>query len=512
VAEQKIDFTRSDDRINTLLEYVQEIVDLSSLAALADWDQQTAMPDGANEVRGHQMATMSGLVHDRQTSPQLGELLKSLEDVVHQPQYSDADRALVRDTRRAYDFAVKLPRELVKEMEIARVDAFNTWVKARANNDFGLFAPKLKKIIEFQREVADRWGYKETRYDALLDAYEPGFTAAKVSALFEPVRDVSKTMLKRIQQSGNKVDMSSVSGQRFDVEKQKELCIKALKAMGYDFNRGELRVSAHPFTTSFGSPFDVRVTTRYQEDYLPMGLMGALHEGGHAVYEQGVAPTLVRTPLASGATMGVHESQSRLWENIIGRSTAFWKGQFGLVRECFPEQFQQVSAETFARALNNVEASLIRVEADEVTYNLHIIIRFEMERAMMNEDVSVESLPSMWNAKYQDYLGITPDSDANGILQDVHWTSGFGYFPSYTFGNLYSAQIYNTLRKAYPDFDERLAGGDVSFVLNWLRENLYAYGTIYQPEELIQRVTGEAPNPQYLVDYLTNKFSQIYNL
>ena len=240
--------------------------------------------------------------------------------------------------------------------------------------------------------------------------------------------------------------------------------------------------------------------------------MAAIHEGGHALYEQGSSPTLVRTPVAGGASMGTHESQSRLWENAIGRSESFWRGQYALVREAFPDHFANVDVTTFVRALNKVQPSLIRIEADEVTYNLHIIVRFELERQLVNGNVDIESLPGMWNAKYREYLGIEPDTDSQGILQDIHWTSGFGYFPSYTLGNLYAAQIYATLRKIFPDFDERLSRGDTLSILNWLREHMYVYGSIYMPEDLMQRVTGEKPNPEYFVRYLTEKFEKIYHL
>lgn len=506
-----LDFTRSDERIEELLRRMNEAADLYGLAALADWDQQTAMPRGASETRMYQMATLQGIAHGRWTDPRLGELLAELDGSVTQPSFTDADRALVREARRAYDRATKLPRELVEEIERVKVASFEAWVTARKKSDFASFAPWLQRTVALQREVADRLGFGETRYDVLLDEYEPGLTSKRVDELFAPVREVSATLLKRIQSSGTSVDASSLYGS-FSNQGQNVLCERVLQRIGYDLAHGQIAVSAHPFTTSFGAPFDVRLTVRFDEKYLPTSLMAALHEGGHALYEQGVAPTLVRTPLAGGTSLGVHESQSRLWENGIGRSAAFWQGQYAAVREVFPEQFNNVDVATFARALNSVQPSLIRVEADEVTYNLHIIIRFELERALINGEIEVESLPRLWNAKYRDYLGIEPPNDSQGVLQDMHWSSGFGYFPTYTLGNLYSAQILHTLKATFPDFDERLAAGDTNFVLQWLREHLYAYGAIYRPQELIKRVTGEAPDPQYFVRYLTDKFGKVYNL
>jgi carboxypeptidase Taq len=479
--------------------------------ALADWDQQTAMPRGAGEVRTHQATTLQGILHDRQTDPALGKVLGELEQEVQQPRFSDADRGLVRQVLRAYQHAVKLPRTLVEELTRVRSAGFEAWLEARAKDDFAIFAPWLQQTITLQREVADRYGYTETRYDALLDEYEPDLTSRKVEQLFTPVKEVSTTMLRRIQQSGHTVDRSSLFG-NFAPEKQEQLCEQVLRTMGYDFNRGQLARSEHPFTTSFGAPDDVRLTARYGADYLPMSVMAAMHEGGHGLYEQGIARALVRTPLASGASLGVHESQSRLWENAIGRSQAFWQNHYKLLQTAFPEHFSTVTVESYARALNQVEPSLIRVEADEVTYNLHIVIRFELEKELINGNLSIESLPGLWNKKYEEYLNITPPTAVEGVLQDTHWTFGFGYFPTYTLGNLYAAQIYHTLRKDFSDFDARLAAGDSSFVLNWLHERLHQYGAVYQPEELIQRVTGERPDPQYFVRYLTEKFEKVYDL
>ncbi len=505
------DFTHSDARISELLTRMHEITDLSALSSLSEWDQNTAMPEGGSEVRGAQQATLQGILHERWTAPQLGSLLDDLNSKVEHAPFTDADRGLVRYARRTYDRATKLPRELVEEMVRVSSASFEAWRRAKVHNDFASFAPWLSRTVSLQREVADRLGYIETRYDALLDEYEPGLTVSKLDALFGPVREVSTTLLQRIQASGNTVDASCLEG-HFPIEQQVILCKSILSGMGYDFSRGLVAQSPHPFTSSFGSPFDVRVTIRPDEHFIQAALMAAIHEGGHAVYEQGSATTLLRTPIAGGASMGVHESQSRLWENAIGRSEAYWRGQYAKVREIFPEHFADVDVTTFARALNRVQPSLIRVEADEVTYNLHIIIRFELEKALVNGDLAIESLPSTWNAKYREYLGIEPETDTNGVLQDIHWTSGFGYFPTYTLGNLYGAQIFHALRKPFADFDQRLAGGDSAFILEWLQEHMYIFGAVYLPEDLMKRVTGEVPDPRYFARYLTSKFEAIYGL
>jgi carboxypeptidase Taq len=504
-------FTRSNAHISELLTYMHEIIDLRSLVELAAWDQNTAMPEGGGEMRGHHTATLEGIIHERWVSERLGQVLQRLKDAETHADFTDADKALVREAQRGYDQATKLPRELVEEVARVQTGSFEAWRRARTNNDFASFAPWLGRTISLQREVADHLGFAETRYDALLDLFELGATTRKIDQLFTPVREITATLLKRIQASSEIVEDTCLQGD-FASEKQISLSDAVLRNMGYDFTHGAMATSPHPFTVSFGSPFDVRLTIAPEQHFIQPSVMAAIHEGGHALYEQGSSPNLTRTPLAGGASMGTHESQSRLWENNIGRSLPFWLGQYKLIQEAFPEHFGKVDVETFVRALNKVQPSLIRIEADEVTYNLHIIIRYELERAMINGEVAVESLPSMWNAKYREYLNIEPDTHSAGILQDMHWSSGFGYFPTYTLGNLYGAQIYHKLYEVFPDLDERLAQGEIAFIRHWLEEHMYAYGGIYLPEELVRRVTGEKPNPAHFVRYLTNKFERIYNL
>jgi carboxypeptidase Taq len=491
-----VNFTTSDPTISQLLTRLHEISDLQALDALAGWDQQTAMPPGASEVRMHQVATLQGLIHERSTAPEIGILLDQLAEKVQQPPFTDADRGLYSQVKRDYDQATKLPRELVEEMARVRSASLDAWVKARSTSNFALFAPWLKRTVDLQREIADRFGYDENRYDALLNLYEPNLTVRKVEKLFEPVRAVTKTLLHRIQESGKQISTACLE-QSFPVDKQLDLSEKVIRSIGYDFEHGQLARSAHPFTTSFGAPDDVRLTVRCDEYFLQMSLMAALHEAGHGLYEQGCSPALVRTPLAGGASLGAHESQSRLWENAIGRTLPFWQGRYHILKEIFPEQFEHVDTETFVLALNKVQPSLIRVE---------------LEKALVNGELAVDDLPAAWNAKYLEYLGVEPANDAEGVLQDVHWTSGFGYFPTYTLGNLYGAQILDALQATFPDFDARLAAGDTDFALNWLRERMHTYGAIYLPEDLIKRVTGAAPDPQYFVRYLTSKFEHIYDL
>ncbi len=505
------DFTHQDARIRELLDCVHEISDLNALSALAEWDQNTSMPGGAGEMRGDQMATLQGVLHERWTAPRLGQLLQELTEVVAQDSFTDADRGLVRQTRRSYEHATKLPRKLVEEMARVQAASFEAWRRARENNDFASFAPWLKRIVLLQREIADHLGYDETRYDALLDQFEPGMTASKLDRLFAPIREVSLMMLRRIQQSGHTIDDSCLTGD-FALEEQVVLSKTLLRNMGYDFSFGGIAESPHPFTTSFGSPFDVRLTIHPDRHFIQPAVMAAIHEGGHALYEQGSAQTLARTPVAGGASMGAHESQSRLWENPIGRSLPFWQGQYSAVLASFPQHFASVDISTYVRALNKVQPSLIRIEADEVTYNLHILIRFELEKALINGDVAVESLPGLWNAKYREYLGIEPANDAEGVLQDIHWSSGFGYFPTYTLGNLYAAQFMAAARRDLPGLDDDFRRGDFARLKGWLTANIYGHGQRYRANELCRRVTGEPLDHRPFLDYLRGRYEPLYGL
>ena len=507
-----LSFTLTDAELKELFDRTQEISDLGNLARIVGWDQRVKMPPEANQVRGPQLATMHAIIHERQTAPRLGELLKVLEQRIQDERYTDADRGLVRQARRDYDQATKVPATLVKALTEAASSAWGAWEKARPANDFASFAPYLRKIVELRRQQAEYLGYQGAPYDALLDQFEPGMTLETLNPILDRVREATVNLLQRIRASETKVDTSCLHGS-FAASKQLDLCQAMLQAMGYRFAAGRMDLSSHPFTSGGGSPFDVRVTTRVDPTYFPMALMAAIHEGGHAVYEQGSDPALARTILAGGASMGVHESQSRLWENYIGRSLPFWKYHFSTLRAHFPEAFASCSAEELVRALNQVKPSLIRVEADEVTYNLHIIIRYELEQRLINGELDIADLPGLWSQKYHDYLGVEPQTDTEGVLQDIHWSSGsFGYFPTYTLGNLYGAQIYATLRREFPDYDERLAIEGAEFILNWLREHMYVYGQVYTPTELARAVTGEALNHEYFVQYANAKFGALYGL
>jgi carboxypeptidase Taq len=507
-----LSLTLDNPDLKELTAYTRESADLGSLAALAGWDQETAMPPGGAEARGRQSAAIGALLHERQTAPQIREWLDRLEPRVAASPFTDADRGMVREVRRDYETSVKLPTALVRELAEVGAAAFEAWRRAREHNAFQEFAPLLKRMVTLQREVADRLGYPEQRYDALLDLYEPGLTYRQAAPLLARAREASIDVLQRIRSSGHPADNSLLRG-HFGTEQQLRVCNDALRSIGYDFQRGVLAQSAHPFTTGIASPSDVRLTVRVQEQLLSAAVMAALHEGGHGLYEQNLPAALAGTPVGRVVSLGAHESQSRLWENAIGRSEAYWRYQLPALRAVFPDQLRDVEPAAFARALCQVQPSLIRVEADEVTYNLHIIVRFELEAALIGGDIEVDDLPALWNERYEQYLGVRPERDADGVLQDIHWSHGsYGYFPTYTLGNLYAAQIYSAIRRAFPDFDARLASDGPRFILDWLREHMYRYAAVYTPAELIERVTGEPPNPEYFARYLRERYNWVYQL
>jgi carboxypeptidase Taq len=382
-------------------------------------------------------------------------------------------------------------------------------VEARQKSDFSIFAPHLKTIVALKKEEADYLGYEASPYDALLDAYEPGLTVAQVAPLFASLKTPLVALLKKIK--GAPVSPSDdFLHLYYAPERQLAFGQRVLEAMGYNARNGRQDISAHPFTTSF-HPTDVRITTRVDEHDLLSSLFSSIHEGGHALYDQGLNPDYFGTPLGEALSLGIHESQSRLWENGIGRSKAFWKYFYPVLQKTFPEALQKIDMENFYAAINIVRPSLIRVEADELTYNLHIMLRFEIERALMEENLPVEALPTLWNEKMKEYLGVVPDSDADGVLQDVHWSGGaIGYFPTYTLGNLYSVQFLNQAKKEMPDLMSHVEKGNLLPLKTWLNEKIHRWGRSYPSDELVRRVTGEPLNPRYFIEYLTEKFDEIY--
>ena len=397
---------------------------------------------------------------------------------------------------------------------IARVTTlgYEAWHVARAESDYARFAPHLEEILQLSREVAELRGYPEQRYDALLDEYEPGMRASQVTAMFEAIKPALVALVQAIGSRGLPVDDSPLR-QDFDEGRQEAFGRSVVSALGFDWGRGRQDRAVHPFCTSF-TRGDVRITTRFERNFLPAALFGSLHETGHALYEQGVAPRYDGNTLGGGTSLGVHESQSRLWENLVGRSRPFWQAYYPDLQGTFPEQLGGVAPGDWYRAINKVEPSLIRVEADEVTYNLHILLRFEMEVALLEGTVSVQDAPAAWNAKYEQYLGLTPPDDAQGILQDVHWSGGgIGYFPTYSVGNLLSVQLFEAANDALGgEIAAQIARREFGPLHGWLQENIYQYGRKYDPKELVRRVTGRPLDPAPYLRYLGAKFGDVYGL
>jgi len=496
--------------IENLKKLVGEVYDLNAASSVLAWDQQVLMPPGGAEGRAAQLATLSSLAHTKFTSNELGEALDAAQGETDKLDADSDEARLVSVVRREYEKQRKVTAEWVAEYSRATSLAHQTWQKAKAESDFGSFAPKLKEIFQLRRDYADFFKPYDHVYDPLLDDFEPGMKAADVQAIFDDLRTHQVALVQAIADAGPPDD--SMLHLHYPEADQWAFGEEVVRQFGYDFDRGRQDKSAHPFTTSFGID-DVRITTRFLEDYLPSALFATLHEAGHAMYEQGVKPELARTPLADGSSLAIHESQSRLWENLVGRSWPFWVRFYGRLQEVFPSQLGQVSLDDFYHAVNKVEPSLIRVEADEATYNLHIMLRFELEKALMEDNLPVDDLPTIWNDKMQEYLGITPPDDAKGVLQDVHWSAGLvGYFPTYALGNLVACQWWELIGDAIPDLEKQIEAGQFDELLAWLRTNIHQHGRKFKPTELIERITGEGLSAEPYLRYLRTKFGEIYGL
>ena len=492
-----------------------EIRRLIHISSLLSWDQQTYMPAKAEGERADQLELLSGLIHDRQTSPELGALLSQAGADDRRPFGPDdaapVERAYIRELYRAYRRSTRLPRRLVTELAKQAAIGQARWVEARKASDFGLFAPQLSVILGLVRESAACLGYKEHPYDPLLDEYEPWMKTSEVEKVFAGLRVRLRALLDRIVASGRRPDTSFLNAP-YPVDRQREFSLTVLREIGYDFQRGRLDESAHPFSTTLGRA-DVRLTTRYNPDFFNPGVFGTIHEAGHGLYELGIGAELADTILADGTSMGIHESQSRMWENFIGRSLPFWVYFYPRLKALFPQMLEPVRLEDFHRAVNAVQPSLIRVEADEVTYNLHILVRFELEKRLISGDLQVGELPGAWNAQYRAALGVEPPDDAQGVLQDIHWSMGsFGYFPTYALGNLYAAQFYRTMKRDLPGMEEELVRGEFAPVLSWLRDKVHRLGRLVPAAELCRQVTGESLDPGCLAEYLEGKYSGLYEL
>lgn len=495
----------------SLKERIAECKRLTEALSVVHWDMETYMPPGGAESRAEQLAVLQRLAHTLFTSDEVGNLLEaSLAETSDLP-YDHDDAAHLRVIKRTYDREVKVPSDLVAEEAKTTALAHEEWKKARKQNDYKLFQPWLEKIVDIERKITEHRGYKETLYDGMLDVFEPGMTTAEVERIFTQFREGLVELVKQIRESGVEVD-NSVMFRKYDVEKQKLVTNDVVGRIGFDFNHGRQDIAVHPFCTSFSS-LDVRITTRFDENYLPGSVFASMHEAGHAMYEQGFPREFLGTMLADGASLGFHESQSRMWENQVGRSREFISYYLPELKKFFPESLSDVEVEQFYKAANKVQPSLIRVEADEVTYNLHIMLRFEIEKAMVAGTMNFSELPEIWNSKMEEYLGIRPDKDANGVLQDVHWSGGtIGYFPTYSLGNLIAAQLWEKAESEMPDLRRNIAQGEFQPLLGWLRRNVHAHGSKYLPSELVQKITGSPIDANVCLKYLRTKYSEIYNL
>lgn len=488
-----------------------EITDLNGAVSLLGWDQHTYMPPGGAAARAEQLATLEKLSHEMFIADEVGELIEAASAEVSSLAYESDDASLVRVTRRDYEKARKVPPALVAEIARSTSTGMEIWVKARTDSNFRAFHPILQKIFVLQRELAKSLGYEEQIYDALLDRYEPGMRTSQIEKVFT---DLKKELIPLVQAISERVESvnDTVLHRHYDAQRQWDFGIEVLKRLGYHMQRGRQDKSVHPFTTSF-SVNDVRITTRIDENFLPSALFGTLHECGHALYDQGVSPALERTPLRGGASLGIHESQSRLWENLVGRSQEFWKFSYPRLVSLFPEALSDTTFEAFYRMINRVEPSLIRVEADEVTYNLHIMIRFELEVELLEDRLLVADLPEAWNSRMKRYLGVAPSNDAQGVLQDVHWSNGLiGYFPTYSLGNLISVQLFEKAKADCPDILDRIQQGEFGALLSWLQTHIHCHGRKFLPSELAERATGSSLQAEPYVNYLRRKYSEIYAL
>ncbi|MDA7541411.1 carboxypeptidase M32 [bacterium] len=500
----------SNETLEKLIDHTRQTAILASVDELLNWDQRTLMPKSAETYRADQITLINGMVHQRNTDPRLGEWLAELVD--QYPADSTDDAAVtVHRLYKQYNKEKNVPARLVEEISRARVKAHSAWVGARETNSFADFAPYLETIVKLFKEKTEAIGFGDCAYDVLLDDYEPDAKTSEVTAVFAELKDGLVPLIREIGESKYRPDKSIIE-RRFDIAAQRKFGLKAASAIGFDFDAGRLDVTHHPFCCTVG-PKDCRITTRYNENHFNGAFFGTLHEAGHGLYEQGLREDQFGLPPGEYCSLGIHESQSRLWENLVGRSKAFWEHFFPKAQSAFANSIGDVTLDQFYGAVNYVEPSLIRVEADEATYSLHIIIRFEIEQAIFDGALDVIDFPAAWNQKYVEYLGIEPPNDSDGVLQDVHWCEGlFGYFPTYALGNLYAAQFFAAAEKEIGDMDSQFRNGEFQPLLNWLRENVHVTGKSRSATGILKAATGETLSPAAMIEGLRKKYSEIYSI
>jgi carboxypeptidase Taq len=496
-------------QFDELCSLAREAALIESIEEALGWDERTYMPAAAGEYRAEQMTYVSGVAHQKQTSPRLGELLNELStsDLMKDP-HSDA-AATIRELKRGYDKQIKLPQLLVEELTRASVLGQQAWVKARENNDFPAFAPHAEKLFHLKRQEAECLGYEHDLYDALLDDYEPDAKTVDVAKVLAELRTELVPLVQAIMQSGRKAPIEILQ-RHYPTAAQEAFGKAAAAAIGFDFTRGRLDVTDHPFCSGIG-PHDCRITTRYDERFFNTAFFGILHEAGHGIYDQGLRADQFGLPPGTYVSLGIHESQSRMWENLVGRSRALWQHFFPQLQVAFPSAVGDVRLDDFFWAINYVAPSLIRVEADEATYNLHIIIRFELEQAILKQDLAIGDLPAAWREKYQQYLGVEPTTDADGCLQDIHWSAALiGYFPTYSLGNLCASQFFEQADRDLGGLNAMFARGEFAPLKTWLNNKIHRHGECYTAAELVQLVTGQPLSPAPLMRHLRGKLGHVY--
>jgi carboxypeptidase Taq len=490
----------SSDAYRQLSERAREVYLVRSVEAVLGWDFETYLPPKAVTYRADQLSYLEAKAHALFTAPCVGEWINAAEQSGYDPGSEEA--ANLREWRRAYDRATKIPVSLVEEFEKVRTVGRDAWVTARAESNFSHFEPHLEKIVALTRKKADLWGFKESPYDALIDDYEPGITAAQIAPVLEDLRKALVNILGQL--AGQAVSESYLDG-HYPIEAQKAFSREVATAFGYDFASGRIDTTMHPFATTLG-PFDQRITTRYNEKRFEVSLYGIMHETGHALYEQGLPADRAGLPSGDAISLGIHESQSRLWENHVGRTTQFWHLWHAAACKHLPD-VARYSPEDLTKGVQRVAPSFIRVEADEVTYDLHILLRFELELALVEGRLKVKELPDAWNARFYELFGLKVPDDRRGVLQDIHWSHGsLGYFPTYTLGNLNAAQLMIAAEKKVPGLTDQLAQGNYAPLLHWLRENIHQHGRRFLPADLMTKATGEPTQARYRVEYLKKKY------
>lgn len=495
-------------------EFLQELKEINLInqaSTVLNWDSSTGMPDKAAEDRGEVESYLAGLAFEKSVGPKIKEAVEYFSDEEHKKELSEVGLAAFELVKEDYELNNAVPADLMRDFSRATSKAYSAWHKARSASDFSLYRDELAENIRIVKELLPYWKKdEETDYDVLLNKYEPKMTSEKLDKVFDQVRDGIMEIREVLAKEGTEPNTDFLN-RKMTEEQQRKFVKQVVADLGFDFTRGRLDNTVHPYMTGINNN-DIRITTRWDEEFFPAGVFGVIHEAGHGMYEQNIDSKYAYTPVLSGTSMGIHESQSLFNEIIIGSNREFWKKQYPFFQECAEGTFDDISFDDFYDSLKKTQASLIRVDADTLTYVLHIIIRYEIEKMIINEDISIDDLPQIWNDKYEEYLGIRPENDADGILQDVHWSGAdFGYFPSYALGYMYAAQLHNAMKNDV-DVDAVLASDDYAPIRKWSTEHIHQYGASRKPNQLIMDATGEELNPQYLLDYLKEIYYSVYKV